>query len=129
MLTILFRFIGLTPGLLVSFAFVRYLNNLFGSRRGRRNRKKQTQMIRVLRNIDRILSASPPSSDGELYYKDHGLLLCEVNVLRQGADKVFPRQIFREFLEEVDDLVDIRTGIERQMKVVERIRWAYSKWL
>lgn len=81
------------------------------------------------RNIDRILNNSAPSSNGMLSYKEHGLLLCEVHVLRQKALQVLPGEINHEFLEEVGDLVDIRTGVVRQQKVVERIRWAYSKWL
>ena len=82
-----------------------------------------------LRNIDRILTASTPSDNGMLSYRDHGLLLCEVHVFRQRAMRILPGDIGREFLEEIDELVNIRTGIIRQVKVVERIRWAYSKWL
>ena len=61
-------------------------------------------------------------------YKDHGLLLCEVHLLHQTASGMLPKRIFRDFLEEIDDLVDIRAGLTRQLKVVERMRWAYSKW-
>ena len=64
-----------------------------------------------------------------LSYKDHGLLLCEVQVLREKAVAVLPGNIRREFLEDIKDLIDIRAGIQRQMKVVERITWAYAKWL
>jgi nuclear control of ATPase protein 2 len=64
-----------------------------------------------------------------LSYKDHGLLLCEVQVLREKAAAVLPGNIHREFLEDLKDLMDIRAGIQRQMKVVERITWAYAKWL
>ena len=64
-----------------------------------------------------------------LSYKDHGMLLCEVHILRQKAQCVLPGEIYNEFLEEVSELVDLRTGLERQTRVVERIRWAYSKWL
>lgn len=81
------------------------------------------------RNIDRTLSVSTPTTNGVLSYKDHGLLLCEVHVLRQRATAVLPGNIQREFLEDLDDLVDIRGGVERQAKVVERIQWAYGKWL
>lgn len=66
---------------------------------------------------------------GEISYKDQGLLLCEVHLLRQAAGEIFPRRVFHNFLEEINELVDIRTGIERQRRVVDRIRWAYSKWL
>lgn len=64
-----------------------------------------------------------------LSYKEHGLLLCEVHLLRQNALQVLPSEIYREFLEEINDLVDLRTGVERQLKVVDRMRWAYSRWL
>lgn len=81
------------------------------------------------RNIDRILSTPSPSTSGILTYKEHGLLLCEVHILRQKALQVLPREIKVEFLEELNDLVDLRTGIERQLRVVDRIRWAYGQWL
>ena len=64
-----------------------------------------------------------------LSYKEHGLLLCEVHVLRQRARVVLPGEINTEFLEDIKDLVDLRTGVERQVRVVDRIRWAYTKWL
>ena len=80
-------------------------------------------------NIDRILSASAPTSNGMLSYKDHGMLLCEVHILRQSARRVMPRDIYAELVEEINDLVDLRTGVERQIRVVDRIRWAYSKWI
>jgi nuclear control of ATPase protein 2 len=46
---LLFGLIGLTPGILVSFAAFRGLNNLFGSRKGIRQNQKQGQTIRLLR--------------------------------------------------------------------------------
>ena len=64
-----------------------------------------------------------------LSYKDHGMLLCEIHILRQKAQHVLPGEIYNEFLEDVSDLVDLRAGVERQTRVVERLRWAYSKWL
>ena len=64
-----------------------------------------------------------------LSYKERGLLLCEVQILRQTAQGMLPGEINREFLEDVNDLVDVRTGIEQQLRIVERVRWAYAKWL
>jgi nuclear-control-of-ATPase protein 2 len=80
------------------------------------------------RNIDRILVGATPTEFGEISYKDHGLLLCEVHLLRQAASGILPRRIFHDFLVEIDELVDVRSGLERQQKVIERIRWAYAKW-
>jgi nuclear-control-of-ATPase protein 2 len=94
-----------------------------------RQGKRAGQTVRVLRNIDRILTHATPTQTGILSYKDHGLLVCEVHVLRERAHRLFPGEIEREFLEDVSDLCNINSGIQAQLKVLERIRWAYSKWL
>jgi nuclear-control-of-ATPase protein 2 len=125
---LLFGFIGLTPGVLVSVGMYRWLRSVFSNRRGMQQWTKQGQLLLILRNIDRILTAARPTEFGEMSYQDHGLLLCDVHLLRQAASTILPRRIFHEFLVEINELVDVRTGLERQQKVVERIRWAYSKW-
>ncbi|KAF2487628.1 ATP synthase regulation protein NCA2-domain-containing protein [Neohortaea acidophila] len=126
---LVFGFVGLTPGILVTYFVTRSLRNSLSEKRGSKAAKKQGKMLRQLRNIDRILVDSAPTDFGELHYKDQGLLLCEVHVLRLAAEKVMPTQIFREFGEETEELCDVRTGIEKQKKVAERIRWAYGRWL
>lgn len=126
---LLFGFIGLTPGVLVSIGVYRWLKGVFSSRKGVQQWARQGRLLLILRNIDRILTGATPTEFGEVSYKDHGLLLCEVHLLRQAASDIFPRRIFHDFLVEIDELVDVRSGLERQQKVVERIRWAYSKWL
>jgi nuclear-control-of-ATPase protein 2 len=39
-----------------------------------------------------------------------------------------PRNIEKEFLEDLDDLANVR-GIQVQARALERIRWAYARWL
>lgn len=85
--------------------------------------------LTVGRNIDRILDGSTLTQDGMLSYKDHGLLICEVHSLRQRAVTLLPRRVHKEFLEDVNELVDVKVGVHRQGKALERIRWAYGKWL
>ncbi|KAF2457940.1 ATP synthase regulation protein NCA2-domain-containing protein [Lineolata rhizophorae] len=125
---LVFGFVGITPSILICIGVFRWLGGVFGSRKGLRIHSRQRELIRILRNIDRILT-SATLTEGELYYKDHGMLLCEVHVLRQTAHQVLPKGVFRDFLEDLEELVDIRTGVERQLKVVQRMRWAYSKYL
>jgi nuclear-control-of-ATPase protein 2 len=84
--------------------------------------------MRVLRNIDRIFSEASPSQNNILSYKDHGLLICEVHVLRSLVHDLLPSEIERDFLEDLSDLANIK-GIQVQARALERIRWAYSKWL
>lgn len=125
---LVFGFIGLTPGILVCAAVFQYIGGLFGNRRGTKQRRKAGQTMRVLRNIDRILTLATPTQNNMLSYKDHGLFLCEVQILRERAHVLFPGEIEREFLEDVADLCNINTGIPTQLRVLERIRWSYSKW-
>ena len=126
---LLFGFVGIAPGVLISYFVAQWLRNSFGGRRGLEQSKKKGETIRLIRNIDRTLSSATPTQSGILSYKDHGLLLCEVHVLRQRAALALPGNVQREFVEDINDLMDIRIGIERQMRVLERIRWAYGKWL
>ncbi|KAH0541483.1 hypothetical protein FGG08_004022 [Glutinoglossum americanum] len=126
---LVFGFVGLTPGLLVCLGVFRWVSRLLGIHKGLAKGKQQGVMLRVLRNIDRTLTASSSSNNGMLSYKEHGLLLCEVDLLLKLAKRIMPSEINREFVEEVGDLIDIRTGVERQLRVVERIRWAFARWL
>lgn len=126
---LLIGFISLTPGLLVAYGATHYIRSSLLQKRGSKAARKQGKMLRQLRNIDRILTGSTPTEYGELHYKDQGLLLCEVHVLRQAAQKSMPTQIYKEFSEEAEELTDVRMGAERQTKVAHRIRWAYGRWL
>ncbi|QIW95370.1 hypothetical protein AMS68_000888 [Peltaster fructicola] len=126
---LVFGFVGLTPGILVTYFALRYIRESFSEKRGSQAARKEGRLLRQLRNIDRILSNSPPTDFGELYYKDQGLLLCEAHVLQDEARKIMPSQIFRDFAEDVEELCDVRTGVERQKNVTSRLRWAYGKYL
>ena len=126
---LVFGFVGLTPGILVTYFALRSIRSSLTEKRGSKAARKQGKMLRQLRNIDRILIDSKPTEFGELQYRDQGLLLCEVHVLRQAADKTMPTEIYREFSEEAEELCDVRIGVEKQKKVADRIRWAYARWL
>jgi nuclear-control-of-ATPase protein 2 len=125
---LVFGFVGLTPGVLVSIGAWRYLRTVLGGRSGQRQSRTAGRAVRVLRNVDRILSEAHPTESNVLSYKDHGLLLCEVHVLRGLALKLLPREVEREFLEDLDDLANIK-GIQVQARALRRIRWAYARWL
>lgn len=129
---LVFGFVGLTPGILVSIAVLSYLRGmLVGNSRGIRRRGQRVgRCVRTLRNIDRIFSEATPSQNNLLSYKDHGLLVTEVHILRNlvGNGRLMPREIEGEFLEDLDDLANVK-GIQIQVRALERIRWAYAKWL
>ncbi|KAI1495644.1 ATP synthase regulation protein NCA2 [Biscogniauxia marginata] len=125
---LVFGFVGLTPGILVSVGVIQYLRGWSGGRRGFNETRRAGKCVRVLRNVDRIFSEATPSPNNLLSYKDHGLLLCEVHVLRRLAHEVLPADVERDFLEDLDDLANLK-GIQSQLRALDRIRWAYSKWL
>ena len=123
---LVFGFVGVTPSLLICIGIYRWIGGVFAGRRGRMQGQKQGSVIDNLWNIDRILTASTTHSK-ELSYKDQGLLLCEVHVLRQRAAKILPWTSNNRLVKDTDDLMEHRTDIKRQLRVVERIRWAFAK--
>lgn len=129
---LVFGFVGLTPGILVTVAVLSYLRTaLLSNRRGVARRGERVgRCVRTLRNIDRILSEATPSQNNLLSYKDHGLLVTEVHILRNlvRSGGLMPREVEGEFLEDLDDLANVK-GIQIQVRALERIRWAYARWL
>ncbi|KAK8080652.1 ATP synthase regulation protein NCA2 domain-containing protein [Apiospora hydei] len=97
---LVFGFVGLTPGILVSIAVFQYMHN------------------------------ATPSPNNLLSYKDHGLLVCELHVLRRLAFDLLPTDAYKQrFLEDLEELGNNLKGIRSQLRALDRIRWVYSKWL
>ncbi|ROW09684.1 hypothetical protein VMCG_02477 [Cytospora schulzeri] len=129
---LVFGLVGLTPGIMVSVTVLSYLPGvLFSNRRGTRRRgEKVGRCVRTLRNIDRIFTEATPVEANILAYKDRGLLVAEVAILRNlvREGRLMPREIEGEFLEDLNDMANGK-GMQVQMRALERVRWAYSKWL
>ncbi|KAK3369072.1 ATP synthase regulation protein NCA2-domain-containing protein [Lasiosphaeria ovina] len=129
---LVFGFVGLTPGIFVAIGVFQYLRTILGGRKSVSKSRKARSSVRVLRNIDRIFSASTVGqlTGGSLIsYKDHGLLLCEIHALRKLAHDVLPRDMRKEFIEDLDELGNLSKGTKMQMRVLDRIHWAYAEWL
>jgi nuclear-control-of-ATPase protein 2 len=58
-------------------------------------------------------------------YKESGRLICEAEALLQKIRQVLGGIQYQEFREDVQDLLDVQSGVEKQLRVVERMRWAY----
>lgn len=128
---LVFGFVGLTPGILVSITVLSYLRGvLLSNRRGIRQQGERVgRCVRTLRNIDRIFTEATPVN-GILGYKDHGLLVTEVHILRNlvRVGRFMPREVESEFLEDLEDVANGK-GIQIQVRALDRIRWAYARWL
>ncbi|EFX02912.1 nuclear control of ATP synthase 2 protein [Grosmannia clavigera kw1407] len=128
---LVFGFVGLTPGVLVSVGVLQYVRGVLGGRKGLRRGQRAGRCIRVLRNIDRIFcdaTTDPATLNGILSYKHRGLLVCEVHVLRSVTQRLFPGDVEKEFLEDVDEMLNAKT-VEKQRQALERVRWVYAKYL
>lgn len=140
-----YRFVSLTPGLLICIGAFRWIRGLFGGRQNVQKGQKRSDMLHVVRwvwpypprniqdwswsrNIDRILTSADQASSAILSYQKYGLLVCEALRLRDLANKTLPKAIFEEFLVEFEDLIDHESGIMRQQRVVDRLRWTYWRW-
>lgn len=124
---LVFGFIGLTPGVLVCIATLRWISSIMGTRRSLGASKLQCR--RALRNVDKILIDAQHASaagPGLLSNKEHGLLLCELQMLRQEAVRLLSHDLTKDFLEDMGQLVEIRNGLQHQVRVLDRIRWTYS---
>ncbi|CEL02454.1 hypothetical protein ASPCAL03624 [Aspergillus calidoustus] len=124
---LVFGFVGLTPGILISYASIRWFFGVLGSRRGFRMGRRQDDLRYALRNIHRILSSSNPAVDGRLPYKSRGLLICNAEILLTKAQTMLKGADLRAFQEDIADLVD-ENRADKQLQVVERMLWTFSKW-
>ncbi|KAK4651417.1 Nuclear control of ATPase protein 2 [Podospora pseudocomata] len=125
---LVFGFIGLTPGILVSIGIIQYLRTAFGSRKGLRRGQRARRTRRVLRKMDRILTEAQHNlQDNTISYRDRGLLVCEAHVLRNLTQGNLPREVEKEFIEDLDEFAKARS-VPELFRVLDRIRWAYSEY-
>ena len=59
-------------------------------------------------------------------YEDFGSLVQEATILQERAQHIFSKMKFQEFLDDMDELMDRKVGVDNQRDVLRRIRWAYS---
>jgi nuclear-control-of-ATPase protein 2 len=80
------------------------------------------------RSAHRTLILSTATATGLLTYKDHGLLICDTEILLQKAGSFLKGADLRAFQEDIDDLINQKT-VDRQLKIVGRMGWVHSKWM
>lgn len=47
----------------------------------------------------------------------------------ERAKFALPKNRLHEFREDMNELLDVSQGVDRQFRVVRRMQWAYSRWL
>ncbi|KAI8825635.1 ATP synthase regulation protein NCA2-domain-containing protein [Fimicolochytrium jonesii] len=114
-----FAFLAVTPSLFLTWLLFSKLGTLLGAGKEKKRRKTYEYIRASLRNVDRLLAQSippisfPPDSTHHtpttpVPYKSHGLLLCELYLLRKYAPRVTRREGFRQRF--VEDLRDLESG-------------------
>ncbi|KAJ3012623.1 Nuclear control of ATPase protein 2 [Thoreauomyces humboldtii] len=124
-----FAFLAVTPSLLVSWLASKKISAVLSGGKEKTRANTYERIRASLRNIDRILnqsnravSAPAASSSGstshehhhratsQLTYKAHGLLLCEVYLLRKYVPQISRAQGFRQNF--MEDLRELESGGE-----------------
>lgn len=78
--------------------------------------------------MDRILTEAQHNlQDNTISYRDRGLLVCEAHVLRNLTQGNLPREVEKEFIEDLDEFAKAR-AVPELFRVLDRIRWAYSEY-
>ena len=88
----------------------------------------KSDLVRTMRNIERILSLHDPRKGDVLTFRDRGLLLCECYVASEFVG-LLPGGVRREFMQDLGDLEDIRLGVKRQLRTVARMWRVWGKYL
>jgi len=125
---LVFGFVGVTPSLIILYAFFRYLSSLPSRRRGLRQGVVKSDIVKTLRNIERILCLHDMKRGDVLTFRDRGLLLCECYVVREFVGGM-ARGVRREFLQDLEDLEDVSLGVERQLRTIARMWRVWAKYL
>jgi nuclear-control-of-ATPase protein 2 len=125
---LVFGFVGVTPSLIILYTFARYLSSLPSRRRGLRQGAVRSDIVRTMRNIERILCLHDMKRGDVLMLRDRGLLLCECYVVRDFV-KGMPRGVRREFVQDLEDLENVSLGVERQLRTIARMWRVWGKYL
>src|SRR5271156_3063885 len=125
---LVFAFVGVTPSLIILYVFLRWASDLPSRRRGLRQGAVKSDIVKTLRNIERILCLHDARRGDVLSYKDSGLLLCDCYVLARFSGGL-PRSVRKEFMQDLSDLEDVRLGVDRQLKTVSRMWRVWGKYL
>lgn len=125
---LVFGFVGLTPGILVSAGAFQYLRNALSGRLSLRQRDRRGRTARAVRTISRMLAKADLTPDKTMTYEEIGNLLCQVHILRDTVPGTMPRETRKDFLVDLDELVNLRV-VPFQKKTMDDITFAYAKWL
>ncbi|PKS08947.1 hypothetical protein jhhlp_003560 [Lomentospora prolificans] len=125
---LVFGFVSLTPGILISAGIYQYLRGVMSGRVGLRQRDRASKIIRSVRTISRMLTKADLTPEKTMTYEQIGNLLCQAHILRATVPQTMPQDVKKDFLLDLDELVNLRV-VPFQKKTMEDIVFTYAKWL
>ncbi|KEZ41112.1 ATP synthase regulation protein nca2 [Scedosporium apiospermum] len=125
---LVFGFVSLTPGILISVGVYQYIRGVMSGRVGLRQRDRTSKTMRAVRTINRMLAKADLTPEKTMTYEQIGNLLCQVHILRNIVPQTMPQDTRKDFLIDLDELVNLRV-VPFQKKTMEDIVLTYAKWL
>ncbi|KAK9330433.1 ATP synthase regulation protein NCA2-domain-containing protein [Lipomyces starkeyi] len=123
---LVFGVVAALPSSIACYFAFGWVGRLYSGKGMKSRADRKATVVRTLGNVERMLTVR--SGEGEwLSYRDEGLVLCEVHVLRNTAD-VIPRELRADWARDLGDLEDIKLGVHRQRDTVERIWRVYGRF-
>ncbi|KAK9485640.1 ATP synthase regulation protein NCA2-domain-containing protein [Lipomyces starkeyi] len=123
---LVFGVVAALPSSIACYFAFGWVGRLYSGKGMKSQADRKATVVRTLGNVERMLTVR--SDEGEwLSYRDEGLVLCEVHVLRNTAD-VIPRELRADWARDLGDLEDIKLGVHRQRDTVERIWRVYGRF-
>ncbi|KAL1923533.1 uncharacterized protein VTP21DRAFT_8513 [Calcarisporiella thermophila] len=120
-----FAFLAVGPSLLLLYFSGSQLMRIYRKRAGLALGKVRDPMRYTLRQIERLLIQSKPGE--RLKFKDQGMLLCEVHLLRTLSAEL-PTEKRTLFLEDLRDLEKMQLEVQQRLRTVERM-WTFWPFL
>lgn len=119
---LVFGFIGVSPALAFVWVVLQWSSSVGGRRGKTSSGQLKLNTIKTLRNVDRLLCKS--HDEIMLTYKERGLILCEAQILRSGANCIVTG-LRDQYLQDLEDLESAST-LRVTRSVLNRILSVYS---
>ncbi|KAF7721550.1 Nuclear control of ATPase protein 2 [Apophysomyces ossiformis] len=123
-----FAFLAVAPSMLLTWASLNWLRNIYQRRSGQRLKQKGRPIRAAIRRIDRILNlAVEHDNDQLLDCQTQGSLLYEVHLLRSYTNCLPKRHAIRElFIEDLRDLENPELTQMQKLRTIARMNRFYT---
>ncbi|KAI7859978.1 ATP synthase regulation protein NCA2-domain-containing protein [Circinella umbellata] len=125
-----FAFLAVAPSMLLTYASFSWLKNIYSRRTGHQIGKIAQPIREVMRRVERLFnlaSVDVKPEEEQLDCKSHGILLCEIHLLRIYALQLPRRRSIRDyFMEDLRDLENPKLTVAQKLNVVTRMNRSWN---